>query len=94
MPHLQEREAAAQQQQALGPALLFFGCRRPQHDFIYEDELRGFEAAGTLTRLEVAFSRHTADKVYVQHRMAELAGAGVQASDYLITMLRRCGWDR
>jgi sulfite reductase alpha subunit-like flavoprotein len=75
MSNPQEREAAARQQQELGPALLFFGCRRPQHDFIYEDELRGFEAAGTLTRLEVAFSRHTTPKTYVQHRMAELAGA-------------------
>ena len=72
---LQEREAAAKQRQQLGPALLFFGCRRPQHDFIYEDELRGFQAAGTLSRLEVAFSRDGAEKVYVQHRMAELAGA-------------------
>ena len=72
------------QRQQLGPALLFFGCRRPQHDFIYEDELRGFEAAGTLSRLEVVFSRHGAAKDYVQHRMAELAGAAAQHADYLV----------
>lgn len=71
---LQERAAAAQSGQTLGPALLFFGCRHAGHDFIYEAELRGFQGSGTLSRLEVAFSRDGRAKTYVQHRMAELAG--------------------
>jgi NADPH-ferrihemoprotein reductase len=59
---------------SLGPAVLFFGCRRADHDFIYEQELR--EAAsrgpgGPLSALHVAFSRApgSKSKEYVQHLM-------------------------
>jgi NADPH-ferrihemoprotein reductase len=64
---------------ALGPAVLFFGCRRADHDFIYEQELR--EAAsrgpgGPLSALHVAFSRTpgSKQKQYVQHLMEREAG--------------------
>jgi cytochrome P450/NADPH-cytochrome P450 reductase len=40
----------------VGPSLLFFGCRHPDHDFLYRDELRAFAEAG-VTRLVCAFSR-------------------------------------
>jgi NADPH-ferrihemoprotein reductase len=36
---LQERAAAVARGATLGPALLFFGCRHPDHDYIYSDEL-------------------------------------------------------
>lgn len=36
---LQEREAAAAEGAVLGPALLFFGCRHPQQDYLYREEL-------------------------------------------------------
>ena len=49
-------------------------CRRRAHDFIYEDELAGFVADGTLTALEVAYSRDGPDKVYVQHLIERAAG--------------------
>ncbi|CAG9463098.1 unnamed protein product [Pedinophyceae sp. YPF-701] len=55
------------------PAWLFFGCRRAEEDFLYEEDLTSFKADGTLTRLEVAFSRAQKDKVYVQHLMAKHA---------------------
>jgi len=46
--------------------MLFFGCRDPLQDFLYEDEMRGFEAAG-VTRLFPAFSRQPdKPKTYVQ----------------------------
>ena len=36
---------------------MFFGCRRRDEDYIYEDELRQYQQDGTLTQLHTAFSR-------------------------------------
>ncbi len=57
-----------------GRAWLLFGERQRAHDFLYEAELKAWLADGTLSRLDVAFSRDQAGKDYVQHRMAENAG--------------------
>ena len=62
---LQERKARKAKGAALGPALLFFGCRRPDHDYLYADELKQFEADG-IVDLRVAFSRAETPKAYVQ----------------------------
>ncbi|KAK9695918.1 hypothetical protein K7432_012736 [Basidiobolus ranarum] len=48
---------------------LFFGCRSPEHDFIYKDELEEFVADGTLDQLTMAFSRIGDPKRYVQHNL-------------------------
>ena len=64
---LQERMAT----KAKGPAWLFFGHRRRATDFFYEDELSGFQAAGTLAKLTLAWSRDAEKKVYVQDKMRE-----------------------
>jgi NADPH-ferrihemoprotein reductase len=53
-----------------GQNVLFFGCRHPDHDFIYSDELKAFENAKH-AELHLAFSRQTEKKVYVQHLMRE-----------------------
>ena len=50
---------------------LFFGDQHQEHDFIYADELGAMSADGLLTRLDLAFSRDQAEKVYVQTRMRE-----------------------
>ncbi len=52
---LQER-AAQGVSSKLGPALLIYGCRLPDSDFIYEDEIRQFEADGVVT-VVTAYSR-------------------------------------
>lgn len=56
---------------ATGANWLFFGDQHRASDFIYEDEIGAFSTSGLLTRLDLAFSRDQADKVYVQHRMIE-----------------------
>jgi sulfite reductase (NADPH) flavoprotein alpha-component len=58
---------------ATGRNWLFFGDQRQNHDFLYKDELHAFKSEGLLHRLDTAFSRDTAQKVYVQHRMRENA---------------------
>ncbi len=66
---LQERMAT----KAKGPAWLFFGHQRRETDFFYEDELSGFQAAGTLSKLSLSWSRDGEKKVYVQDKMREEA---------------------
>jgi cytochrome P450/NADPH-cytochrome P450 reductase len=62
---LQERAARQADGQTLGPAMLLFGCRHPDQDFLYADELKAF-AAGNIVELHVAFSRGGGPKTYVQ----------------------------
>ncbi|QKZ06773.1 PepSY domain-containing protein [Pseudomonas eucalypticola] len=52
---------------------LVFGERNQAHDFLCRDELQGWLAGGQLARLDLAFSRDQAKKVYVQDRLREHA---------------------
>jgi len=54
-----------------GKSWLFFGNQHFEYDFLYKDELAAFLDSGVLSRLDLAFSRDAAEKVYVQHRMLE-----------------------
>ncbi|SHJ77409.1 cytochrome P450 / NADPH-cytochrome P450 reductase [Bradyrhizobium lablabi] len=62
---LQERAAMKADGKNLGPAMLFFGCRHPDQDFLYADELKAFAFDG-ITELHTAFSRGEGPKTYVQ----------------------------
>jgi len=66
---LEDRRATG----AGGKNWLFFGDQRRELDFLYEEELEAFRRDGLLTRLDLAFSRDQAEKIYVQHRMREQA---------------------
>jgi cytochrome P450/NADPH-cytochrome P450 reductase len=66
---LQERADRKAKGASLGPAMLFFGCRHPEQDFLYADELKAFAANG-ITDLHTAFSRADGPKTYVQHLVA------------------------
>lgn len=68
---LQEREHALKQGNKMGPAILFFGCRRRDQDYLYCDELEAHLQSGALTELHVAFSREGPQKVYVQDTIME-----------------------
>src|SRR3984957_1060262 len=61
----QERRAAG----ATGKSWLFFGDRNYTHDFLYQLEWQDALKDGALTRMDVAFSRDTPAKVYVQNRL-------------------------
>jgi sulfite reductase (NADPH) flavoprotein alpha-component len=54
-----------------GASWLFFGDWTFQDDFLYQLEWQEHLKSGTLSRLDVAFSRDQPNKVYVQHRIRE-----------------------
>ncbi|MGV0910490.1 molybdopterin-dependent oxidoreductase [Martelella sp. FOR1707] len=64
---LQDREAAG----ATGANWLFFGEQSRESGYYYRDEIEAWLEGGLLTRFDTAFSRDQAEKIYVQHRMAE-----------------------
>ncbi|MCM3633772.1 assimilatory sulfite reductase (NADPH) flavoprotein subunit [Paenibacillus camelliae] len=66
---MEEREEAG----ASGKSWLFFGDRHYVTDFLYQTDWQRMLNEGALTNLEVAFSRDTEQKVYVQHRLLEHA---------------------
>lgn len=59
---------------ATGPHWLFFGEQHFRTDFLYQTEWQGWLKQGVLSRIDLAFSRDQARKVYVQHRMLERSG--------------------
>ncbi|MEH7503531.1 sulfite reductase subunit alpha [Neobacillus drentensis] len=54
-----------------GRSWLFFGDQHAGSDFLYQDELEKYQQDGVLSKLDTAFSRDGAQKVYVQHKMQE-----------------------
>ena len=66
---LEERLATG----AKGRNWLFFGDQKRATDFLYREQLEGWVADAHLTRLDLAFSRDQAEKIYVQDRMLESA---------------------
>ncbi len=56
---------------ASGKNWLFFGNPNFKTDFLYQTEWLAGLKNGTLTRLDVAFSRDQAEKIYVQHRLLQ-----------------------
>jgi sulfite reductase (NADPH) flavoprotein alpha-component len=64
---LQEREAAG----ATGKNWLFFGGRSLYTDFLYQLEWQQALKRKSLHRVDVAFSRDQAEKIYVQHRIRQ-----------------------
>ncbi len=69
--------AFLEERQAIGAKSrnwLFFGDQKRATDYLYEAQLEAWKKDGHLTRLDLAFSRDQAEKIYVQQRMAESAG--------------------
>jgi sulfite reductase (NADPH) flavoprotein alpha-component len=64
---MQEREENGSE----GKSWMFFGDQHFVTDFLYQTEWQKWIKDGVLTKMDVAFSRDTDEKVYVQHRMLE-----------------------
>ncbi|WP_144556587.1 assimilatory sulfite reductase (NADPH) flavoprotein subunit [Bacillus pumilus] len=62
---MQEREETG----ASGKSWLFFGDQHFVTDFLYQTEWQKWLKDGVLTKMDVAFSRDSEEKVYVQHQM-------------------------
>jgi sulfite reductase (NADPH) flavoprotein alpha-component len=56
---------------ASGRNWLFFGDQHFVTDFLYQTELQNWKENGTLSRINLAFSRDQKEKVYVQHKMLQ-----------------------
>ncbi|SFE62823.1 sulfite reductase (NADPH) flavoprotein alpha-component [Paenibacillus algorifonticola] len=66
---MEEREESG----AEGKSWLFYGDRHFVTDFLYQTDWQRMLKDGVLTKLDVAFSRDSEEKVYVQHRILEQA---------------------
>lgn len=66
---VQHRELAENR----GKSWLFFGNRNFETEFLYQTEWQNFMKTGALTKMDVAFSRDGAKKIYVQDRLLENA---------------------
>lgn len=71
-----QREASG----ASGRNWLFFGDQHFVSDFLYQTEWQNWLETGTLTKLNVAFSRDQKEKIYVQHKMLK---HGAELYDWL-----------
>ncbi|PFU17556.1 bifunctional cytochrome P450/NADPH--P450 reductase [Bacillus cereus] len=64
---LQARKSMKINGESLGEAHLYFGCRSPQEDYLYQEELEQTQKEGIMV-LHTAFSRmKDQPKIYVQH---------------------------
>ena len=80
--------AAGDETAAWGPArvsraTLYFGCKRPDLDHLYSEEMEAWRAGGALDALHVAYSRAQKHKVYVQDLLRRDADAAALAADVL-----------
>lgn len=70
---VQERVRIATAGQEVGPMLLLFGCRSPEHDYLYSQEWEKTEEMLGKDRFRIitAFSRQQEKRVYVQNKLEE-----------------------
>ncbi|MEK5331612.1 assimilatory sulfite reductase (NADPH) flavoprotein subunit [Lysinibacillus sp. FSL W8-0992] len=58
-----------------GKSWLIFGDQHFMTDFLYQTDWQRWLASGTLVQMDIAFSRDTDKKIYVQHKIEEKAQA-------------------
>jgi len=67
---VEERKSQKSQGHKIGPSTLFFGGRYSKTEYYYRDEFEAYEKDG-IVKCCNAWSRDTAKKVYVQHKIKE-----------------------
>jgi len=68
---LQHLALLSSQGQDIGPVYYYFGSRHQASEYLYGEEIETFILDGIITRAGLAFSRDSAKKVYIQHKMLE-----------------------
>lgn len=84
---LQEREHRG----ATGKNWLVFGDRHSKSDFLYGKEMTYYQESGLLSKLDLAFSRDTKPKKYVQHCLLENRSEFFRWIDQLNAVVYLCG---
>ena len=77
---VQAREVWQKEGKQLGEAHLYFGCRHPQEDDLYFDEMK-LAAQNGIVHIHRAYSRYDEQKVYVQHLLKEDGGMLIELLD-------------
>ncbi len=63
-------ERLGEEDNASAPIYLFFGCRYPEEDFLYKNELEAYQAKGSL-KIFPAYSRIAENPMYVQDKLRQ-----------------------
>lgn len=74
-----------------GEQWLIFGNQNYHHDFLYKDDLEQWLEEGVLSKLDLAFSRETENKIYVQHRIEENSAEFYKWIQAGATIIYLCG---
>ncbi|MEM0989108.1 MAG: flavodoxin domain-containing protein [Pseudomonadota bacterium] len=74
---LEERQARG----ASGPNWLFFGDQHAATDYLYQNEIEAWLQNGLLDKASLAWSRDTAEKIYVQHLIQRQGAEFIQWLD-------------
>lgn len=82
---IQARAVKRAQGVDVGPLLYYFGSRYQSAEYLYGEELEAYLQDGLLTHMGLAFSRDTAKKVYVQHKIKE---DGRMLAEHLVPELK------
>lgn len=68
---LQHLAWLARKGEEIGPVYYYFGSRHQASEYLYGEEIEAFVLDGVISRAGLAFSRDSAKKVYIQHKMLE-----------------------
>jgi len=91
MAFLRERVRAAEAGEEVAPFSLFFGNRYKAKEYLYREEVEGYEEKYDWFKLHTAFSRDQAKKIYVQDLVGMTDDARLLLRENPTGMLYVCG---